>query len=256
MPVVAGAEAPPPDLNRPRQAWELSYDQRLADAALAVGIEPVTAEQAQLVGVSTAAASAIIDAARRAGGGVTILALGAPTNVAAASQHEDFSRLVRRVVLIGDTSAARYNVAADPDAVRVLLRSGVELVLVGSRCYASPAWVEGLTPAVADTTYDTATHGAHEVPEQGGGEAAWRVLRELASLEPYSLCYDPLALFFQLHEDAFQLDRTPIPVRVTTGAPGDGRLERCDEAHRDGYALEAAGVSLERYAAFLGAPGG
>ena len=249
VPVVAGAEAPPPGLNRARQGWELGYGRRLAEAALAVGIEPVTAEQARPLGVSSAATSAVIDAARRAGGGVTVVALGAVTNVAAACQHEDFPRLVRRVVLIGDTSAARYNVAADPEAARVLLRSGVELVLVGSRCYASAAWVQALPVG-------TATHGAHEVPGGGGGEAAWRVLRQLAHFEPYSLTYDPLALFFHLHEDedAFQLDRTPIPVRVTTGAPG--HLDRCDEAHRDGYALEAAGVSLERYAAFLGAAPG
>ena len=230
-PVVAGAELPPAHVKRRKQSWELSYNDRLSDVIARIGVEPVAVGKAEVTGDASSAARAIIDAAHADGGNASILALGALTNVAAAAtlHPEEFARDVQRVVFIGDTDAEHqsYNVALDPEALRAVLGSGVELVLIGSACYASPQWVADLF----------------------GGGTGGSLLRVLGRSDPYAMCYDPLALLFHLEPEAFEVDSTPIPVRVTRGR--DWRFERCEDSQRDGYVIEPSGVSLERYAAFL-----
>ena len=118
-----------------------------------------------------------------------------------------------------------------------MLRSGVELVLVGAPCYPGPAWVKELFSAGAGSS-EAAGDSAH--PE------AARLLRRLGELDPYAYCYDPLALLYQLQPDSF--DAAPSQsMRVTD----DGRLERCAEAQAQGRAVEPGGVALVRYKAFL-----
>jgi len=233
VPVVAGAEAPPPHVTRKKGDWELSYQDRVAQVLSVMDLPPVA--EAETTGDASTAAVAIVDAARAAGGNCTVLALGALTNLAAASELADFRSLVRRIVFIGDTDSRRqsYNVALDPGAMRVLLHSGVEMVLIGSACYVAPSWVEALFASRGGTC---------------SGEAA-RALRVLGSNDAYSMCYDPLALLYHLQPDAFLLERAAIPVRVTEGQ--DWRFERCDESLKDGYVFEASGVSLAKYGEFL-----
>ena len=117
--------------------------------------------------------------------------------------------------------------ALDPEALLVVLRSGVPLILIGSSCYVSPEWVTTLF----------------------GGGTGGSLLHVLGRSDPYSMCYDPLALLFHLQPDAFEVEPTPVPVRLTRG--NDWRFERCEESQRDGYVLEPSGVSLDRYATFL-----
>jgi inosine-uridine nucleoside N-ribohydrolase len=105
--VVAGAEEPPATVSRMKDAWELTYQERVAEVCTSLGIEHVTPAQAQVVGSAAAAADAIVDAAGAAGeSGVVILALGAMTNLAAAAQRHPaaFTRSVRRIIFIAARS--------------------------------------------------------------------------------------------------------------------------------------------------------
>lgn len=316
VPVVAGAEAPPPTTVRERQDWELTYGDRLADVTHALGMGGMSfadAEAQHEACDAASAASAIVEAAQAAGDpGATVLALGALTNLAEAATRfpREFKRSVRRVVFIGDTDAARhsYNAALDPAALEAVLRSGVEIVLIGAPCYPPPAWVERLFAesghaggnaggnAGGKAGGEAGGNAGGEAGGKAGGEAGGKAggnaggeasgtasagdaraaaamaLRTLGSLDPYSMCYDPLALLYFLQPDAFECDdSTAVPVRVSgdTRTAHGWRFERCTaesaaydrpagggggeeclgEAH--GYALEPSAVSLERYAAFI-----
>ena len=94
VPVVAGAEEPPAYVVREKADWEYGYCDRLTNAVSQLGIEPVT--RAGQPGTAAAAADAIVDSARAAGG-ATVLALGALTNLAAACERHpvEFSCLLR-----------------------------------------------------------------------------------------------------------------------------------------------------------------
>jgi inosine-uridine nucleoside N-ribohydrolase len=82
-----------------------------------------------------------VDAMRRivnaAPGAVTILALGGLTNVAMAILRDaDFVRNLKGVLFVGGKYqeqgfAPSYNVLVDPEAVEVVLRSGVTVLMVG-----------------------------------------------------------------------------------------------------------------------------
>lgn len=241
LPVVGGAEEPPTYVAavRKKADWEISYSGRLTEATARVMTPIDVVKGVPIEGTAAAAADAIIEHART-DGPTTVLALGALTNLAAAVQRSwegEFQKLVKRVIFIGDTDPSRrsYNVALDPDALRTLLRSGVEIILIGQACYAPPSWVAAHTQSCADAPHPSCV--------------AARAVRELSDADPYSLCYDPLALFFHLHEDAFDVEWARIPVRVTPGL--EWRFERCQEEQRDGYVIEPSSVDLARYADFL-----
>ena len=123
VPVVAGAEEPPAYVVREKADWELGYGDRLASAVSQLGIEPVS--QAGQPGTAAAAADAIVESARAAGG-ATVLALGALTNLAAACERHpaEFRRSVERVVFIADAQPARpsFNVQCDPQALATVRR--------------------------------------------------------------------------------------------------------------------------------------
>lgn len=281
VPVVAGGECPPSYVQRERADWEQSYGSRVAEATRAMGMETSFAEErAQREPCDAAAAAdAIVEAARASGGNATILALGALTNVAEAVRRhpEAMQRLVSRIVFIGDTDSSRhsYNVALDPAAMRAVLASSVDLVLIGSSCYASPGWVaqlfaaeegdtEGGTEGRTSSTTTSSTVApdgeaavAREEPASCAPQqaAAARAMRALGSEDPYSMCYDPLALLYHLEPEAFEAEATRIPVRVSgdVGTADGWLFERCEEegAVPEGHVLEVSGVSLARYEAFL-----
>ena len=174
---------------------------------------------------------------------------GALTNLAEAVRRDqaEFRALVERVVFIGDTDPSRqsYNAALDPAALKVLLGSGVEIVLVGQACYPPPEWVEALfredPPGGGMRGVSTLCDGAD------GTSTAAVALRALGSLDPYSMCYDPLALLFHLQPGAFSRGATPIPVRVSgdVGTADGWRFERCGDSTSEephGYVIEPSGL--------------
>jgi len=83
----------------------------------------------------------IIDTIRENPGEITLVPIGPLTNVAAALlMAPDIAQLVQRVVIMGGTGehgpgnispSAEFNFWVDPEAVRVLLRSGMPLEFVG-----------------------------------------------------------------------------------------------------------------------------
>jgi purine nucleosidase len=85
------------------------------------------------------AVEAIIETARRHSG-LTMVTLGPLTNIALAiAQAPDIARKIGRCVIMGGapccegnvTPAAEYNMWVDPEAARIVLRSGMPLELVG-----------------------------------------------------------------------------------------------------------------------------
>ena len=256
VPVVAGAEAPPPTTVREKLDWETSYETRVSDVTRAMGMETTFSDALAQPGPceAGAAAKAMLEAARAAGGGATILALGAMTNIAEAvrSEPDEFRRLFERVVFIGDTDPSRqsYNAALDPAALKSVLGCGTEVVLVGASCYPQPAWVETLFD---DKGGIRGARGGSSEGDSGAGAAAASALRTLGSLDPYSMCYDPLALLYHLQPDAFSCAPTPTPVRVSgdTSTADAWHFERCLSGQANGLVYEPSAVCEERYAAFL-----
>ena len=105
----------------------------------------------------------LVDLVRKAPGEVELVTLGPLTNVAEAfDRAPDLPGLLGRLVLMGGTSdavgnvapVAEFNIWADPEAARVVFRSGPPIEMVGwdiSRTYAvfTPAqaeWLAGLGP--------------------------------------------------------------------------------------------------------------
>jgi purine nucleosidase len=86
------------------------------------------------------AVDALIDGARRLAGQVTLVALGPLTNVALAVRRDpDFAANVGACIVMGgtadsvgnQTAVAEYNAWVDPEAVAIVLDSGLPLTLVG-----------------------------------------------------------------------------------------------------------------------------
>lgn len=89
--------------------------------------------------VAAHAADVIIDAVRANPGEVSVVATGPQTNVAMALRlAPDIAHLARRFVVLGGcfstpgniTPVSEYNIWADPEAARVVLRSGAPVTLV------------------------------------------------------------------------------------------------------------------------------
>lgn len=86
------------------------------------------------------AADALVERITAAPGALTLVTLGPLTNVALAVLKEPrIAGMVRRVVMMGGaanvvgnvTPAAEFNVWADPEAARIVLRAGLPLTMVG-----------------------------------------------------------------------------------------------------------------------------
>jgi purine nucleosidase len=84
----------------------------------------------------------------RSNPGLTLVTLGPLTNVAAAlAQAPDLTRKIGRTVIMGGapccegnvTPAAEYNLWVDPEAARIVLRSGLPVELVGWHLCRGPA---------------------------------------------------------------------------------------------------------------------
>lgn len=89
---------------------------------------------------SAHAADAIPDFARRHAGALTLVALGPLTNVAAALQRDPEGMAnLREIIVMGGsgdgrgnvTPRAEFNFYADPQAARIVIRSGLPVTLVG-----------------------------------------------------------------------------------------------------------------------------
>ncbi len=98
-----------------------------------------------------AADELILRAADEAGGRLTILTIGAMTNVAVALLRDPALAQRARLIAMGGVGGeqrAEWNIACDPEAARICLESGIPLTLVGLdvtlQCRMSPADVDAL----------------------------------------------------------------------------------------------------------------
>ena len=109
------------------------------------------------------AVEALVELVRAAPGEIELVTLGPLTNVGEAFERApDLPAKLRRLVMMGGTSdavgnvapAAEFNIWVDPEAARVVFRSGAPITMVGwdiSRTYAvftpeQSAWLAGLGP--------------------------------------------------------------------------------------------------------------
>ena len=102
------------------------------------GFNPPAAEPNRSA-ITQHAVDFIIDQVRQAPGEVSVVATGPQTNIALALRMApDLARLAKRFVVLGGcfrtpgniTPVSEYNVWADPEAARVVLRSGAPVTLV------------------------------------------------------------------------------------------------------------------------------
>ena len=129
VPVFRGAEKP---LSRPAHS---AADVHGGDGLGDLGLRPQKSQPAPGV-----AAEALVDLIRRNPGELTLVALAPLTNIARALElAPEIARLIRRAVVMGGaanttgnvTPSAEFNIWADPEAARIVFRSGMPLTMIG-----------------------------------------------------------------------------------------------------------------------------
>ncbi len=162
-------------------------------------------------------AQAVLRHSLRERGVDCLVALGPLTNVAALlrSEPELFEKV--EIVWMGGTldrgnatPVAEFNAYADPEAVAVVLASGVSLRMIG-----------------LDVTRHVGIRGADllESPFGDGrvGHALWEILRTLMDAgrpvhgEPHATLHDPAAVVAAALRDCFRYERLDLAVRVEEG---------------------------------------
>lgn len=234
--VVAGAEDRRPV---PHGAWEFGQHSLLA--ALCSTLGPPGPFQRPS---ADAAADAILHTLREEESGtVTILSMGGMTNLGLAARRDPATfKKVQRIVFVGGVRGPPgyhqrpYNAWLDPDALRHVINSGVQLVLIGKGCYASLAWCLDLVEGT-------------DLPAESAPERA-RLLWRILQADPEQAAYDPLAAFFLVQPEAFRQLGSVTSVRVTDGA--GWRFEQCAPTDAGaGSAVEYDAIDLHAYRKWL-----
>lgn len=119
IPVAAGAQTPLSG-ECEREEYPNQYGEELADF-------PVVSE--------VDGADLMIRLVNKAPGEITIVAIGAMTNLALAIERSpEFIRNVKEIILMGGEYSAHYreyNIVSDPEAADILFRSGIPLTAAG-----------------------------------------------------------------------------------------------------------------------------
>lgn len=170
-------------------------------------------------GQASAASQAMADALRAAP--LTILALGPATNVATLLEgHPDLaSRIVRIIAVAGRRPGQRFTTGAvndrghrdfnfelDPEAFRVILRSGVPLVLTPFEI-SSKIWI-------TEPDLDRLQAGGPAARALAGPARSWLGLwRKLFSVDGFNP-FDTLAVAYAASPAGFTCETLPVDIRV------------------------------------------
>jgi len=216
IPVIAGAEKPL--RGEPLAAADIHGEDGLGGVAL-----PTPARAA-----ISADATGFIEAElmRREAGSLCVLALGPLTNLAKLVQDRPRAAArLRGIIAMGGavrdrgnvTPFAEFNIAADPEAADIVLRSGVPVTLVPldvtRKVMADPGFCERL----AARGCETAKRSAAMI------DAYFRnIARRLAAKgataapSPSFPLHDPCVMLHAINPGLFRAER--LPIRVVTGA--------------------------------------
>lgn len=169
VPVVAGASEP---IRAPYYIGKLNYG---AD-------EPPLAEDGD------AAAKFIADSAEKYGKDLTILSIGAETNLAhAIARYPDKMKNAGKIVVMGGCFYCQHNewnIVCDPGAARIVMESGLNILYV--------PWDVTRTACIGADNYERILNYS------GGGQAGFisELMREWKTRNDYvPLLHDPLAFY-------------------------------------------------------------
>lgn len=183
------------------------------------------------------AVSMILDTIRRFPDEVTLVALGPLTNVARALLKDpDGVRRLRRLVVMGGavavpgnvTPVAEFNIFGDPQAARLVLRSGLPVTLVPldvtRRVRVAPGDLAAVPGRVGQFLRDATGCAFRFAEAQEGG--SWFTLHDplavAVALDPTLVTAEPLALDVEVAGELTMgmtvADRRPRPGRGTAGA--------------------------------------
>ena len=162
---------------------------------------------------------------------LTILALGPLTNIAYLVQRSPGAaqRLAGIIAMGGAvrdrgnvTPFAEFNIAADPEAAAVVLRSGVPLTLVPLDVTRQVAADPGWGARLAATGGKIATASAAMIEAYLANIARRRAAMELPAQPPAFPLHDPCVMLYAIDPSLFRAERLPIRV-ITDGSERDGQ---------------------------------
>ena len=169
VPVIAGASEP---VKAPYYIGKLNYG----------------ADEQPLAEDGEAAAKFIADCALKYGGDLTILSIGAETNVAnAITRYPEEMKNVGRIVVMGGCFYRQHNewnIVCDPGAARIVMESGLNILYV--------PWDVTRTVCIGSDNYERI------LGYFGGGQAGFisELVRQWKTRNNYvPLLHDPLALY-------------------------------------------------------------
>jgi purine nucleosidase/pyrimidine-specific ribonucleoside hydrolase len=224
IPVVAGAASPLE--RRHLTAAEIHGDDGLGGVAL---------EAPPRAALTTDATSFMSEElTRRPERTLRILALGPLTNVARLVQsHPSFAARLERVVAMGGavreagnvTPFAEFNIAADPEAADVVLRSGIPLTLVPLDVTRKVTADLGFCTRLRETGGKVAATSAALIEAYLRNLAARRQAKAIAALAGQPLLFplhDPCVVLHAIRPDLFGSERLPVRI-ITDRSEHDGQ---------------------------------
>lgn len=159
----------------------------------------------------------IADAIRQSPGLVTIVALGPLTNIARAlSKDPDLSTMIHQIVISGGsvngigntTPSAEFNMLADPEAARIVLRSKVTKTLVPIDITQQLTWGMDLLDELPDEESRAGRFLRHVLP------FAYRSYRQQLGMEGIWL-QDAITVLTTVHPELFYTEEMAGDVEVS-----------------------------------------
>jgi inosine-uridine nucleoside N-ribohydrolase len=223
-------------------------EHRYASKQIAEMVEPL-AEDADAV-------SFLVEAVLSRPGEITLVTIGPLTNVAAAIQRSsEFARSLNGIVMMGGTAecagnispAAEFNFWQDPDAARIVFRSGADLTMVGlDVCHQTHLYPEQVQ--------DCARAGTKLGQFVLEATAPWfKIMAGGVGTEALHL-YDSLAMAVAIDSSLVTLEDSFVDIEIGDG-PAQGMsvsyhkpFQRAIFRHPETNARVALDVEAERFA--------